>query len=212
MPPFINLHTHQVEKDSTIISIYNQKLNDFKTNINYYSSGIHPWWIDSKTSTFDLEQIKQHIKSSQCLAIGECGLDKIIKTDFELQQALFYKQILIAEETNKPMIIHCVKAFDELIALKKQFPKVIMIIHGFSKNVILGKQLQKHGFYLSYGKHILNNSNLLQGISPKMLFLETDAADVTIQTIYANVSKQLNVSLPALKKEIVANFKTIFKI
>ena len=212
MHPFINIHSHQIEKESTIISIYNQKLYDIKVDSHYYSIGIHPWWINSLTIATDLKQVVTLINSPNCLAIGECGLDKIIETDFELQQALFIKQIQIAKHTNKPLLIHCVKAFDELIALKKQFPKVVMIIHGFSKNAILGKQLQKHGFYLSYGTHLFNNDNLLQGINPKMLFLETDEDDVTIQSVYANASKQLNVSLPALKKEIAANFKNIFKI
>ncbi len=210
MFPFINLHTHHKETNNNIVSIFNQDLNNFK-NVLYYSIGIHPWFINSEQINTDLKQIETHIKSSQCLAIGECGLDKVCDTNFELQQEVFNKQIQLAKNTAKPMIIHCVKAFDKLIALKKQHPDIIMIIHGFNKNNILGKQLQKHGFYLSYGRHILSNNNLLEGINMQLLFLETDTSDINIQTIYTSAAKQLNVSLPALKKELVTNFKAVFK-
>ncbi|MDZ7934269.1 MAG: TatD family hydrolase [Emticicia sp.] len=98
-----------------------------------------------------------------------------------LQEEIFIKQIRIAEEVKKPIIIHCVKCFNELISIKKIIrPKVPMIVHGFNNNLTIAQMLLERGFYISLGAAILQeNSNaaqLLTQIPLEKLFLETDDA------------------------------------
>ena len=209
MIPFINIHTHQKQIDSEIISITNQYPNDFDNTILYYSIGIHPWFIKDKLLEAEFSILNTVLATKNCLALGECGLDKLTNTSFELQKTVFSKQLTLTKKYNKPVIIHCVKAFDELIQFKKQFPEVKMIIHGFTKNNKLAKQLQNQGFYLSFGKQLLKNDTLLTGIDMSKLFFETDDALVDIKTIYKAAAKQLNVSLPKLKKQVYKNFKAV---
>jgi TatD DNase family protein len=181
-----------------------------KKHLYYYSIGIHPWYIDTQAVANELEIITNALQDKNCLALGECGLDKLTTTNFELQKEVFIKQLVLAKKYNKPVIIHCVKAFDELLIIKKQFPNIVMIIHGFSKSNALAKQLQKHGFYLSFGKHILKHPEILKDLTIAKIFLETDDAAIRIDTIYDKVSKVLNISKKQLEKQLTENFKNIF--
>lgn len=88
-----------------------------------YSAGLHPWYIDETGWKTSFEALKQFSLQNQVIAIGECGLDKVCKTSFSLQQEVFIAQLLWANEINKPLIIHCVKAFDEILGLLKKHSK-----------------------------------------------------------------------------------------
>ena len=49
---------------------------------------------------------EEKLKAEKCFALGECGLDKITASDFELQKEVFKKQIQLSEKYKKPLIIH----------------------------------------------------------------------------------------------------------
>ena len=207
---YIDLHSHiDTKADLTIVNLYPKNWDNSLPY--YYSIGIHPWYIEKSCLSNDFEIINRALVDKNCLALGECGLDKLTNTDFELQKEVFLKQLALAEKHQKPAIIHCVKAFDELILIKKSHPNITMIIHGFSKSNALAKQLQKHGFYLSFGKHILKHPEMLKDLDLTKIFLETDDDAISIETIYAKVSTQLAISLEVLQKQITNNFTKIFK-
>ena len=122
------------------------------------------------------------------------------------------KQIALAEELNKPLILHCVKAFDELIALKKELNiKVPIIIHGFNKNEELGEQLLAKGFWLSFGEAVLNKKSSLVKLIQKTdnFFLETDDSGNSIEEIYHAVAYLKKCTINELKARIFANFKKL---
>jgi TatD DNase family protein len=88
-----------------------------------------------------------------------------------------------------------------------------MIIHGFSKNTQLAKQLLDNGFYLSFGKYLLRNPDLkevFQLIPNDRFFLETDTVDETIEDVYALAAKYKKMSPEALQMQIENNFITVF--
>ena len=120
MTKFINLHTHKFSNLSDVIEVVNQYPWEFDSSIPNYSIGIHPWYIDESRLENDLEIIKEKLQLSECLALGECGLDKRIETPLDLQISVFKKQLEIVRQTQKPIVLHCVAAFDELIAIKKE--------------------------------------------------------------------------------------------
>ena len=83
----------------------------------------------------DLSALKIFSKTDSVLAIGECGLDKACDTNFKLQQQVFTTQVNWANEIKKPLIIHCVRAYGEVLSLlQKNNNKVPVIFHGFNKN------------------------------------------------------------------------------
>ena len=127
---FFNLHTHKSTIQPNVIEIVNQYPEEFDATIPYYSIGIHPWFVVEERIEADLAIIESKLQESNCLAIGECGLDKRTEISMELQQMVFEKQLLLAQKYQKPVVIHCVAAFQEVITLKKKLNiSVPMLIH-----------------------------------------------------------------------------------
>ena len=211
---FFNLHTHQSSKQADVLELVNQYPQEFDALIPNYSIGVHPWYIVEDRIGADLEIIESKLKDEKCLAIGECGLDKRIETPMALQQMVFEKQLVLAEKYKKPVVIHCVAAFQEVIAIKKKMGiSVPMIIHGFSKNKETAEQLIANGFYLSFGKYLLRNPDLelvFKNIPNERLFLETDTIEERIAAVYELASKYRNVEMAEMKAIINTNFDTVF--
>jgi TatD DNase family protein len=149
------------------------------------------------------------------LALGECGLDKRSETPFEVQQLVFEKQLALAEKHQKPVVIHCVAAFQELIEIKKRLKiSVPMIVHGFSKKVELAKQLIDNGFYVSFGKNLLRYPELesvFKSIPNDRFLLETDMIEEGIQEVYALATKYKNLKLNELQEIVNGNYKAVFE-
>ena len=77
----------------------------------------------------------------QVLAMGEAGLDKLADASLSLQREVFEYQARLAEETDKPLVIHLVKAVDELLKLKQKIrPVKPWIIHGFRGKAVLAEE------------------------------------------------------------------------
>lgn len=212
---FFNLHTHKFTNQDKVLELVNQYPQEFDVAIPYYSIGIHPWYIDNERLEDDLQVIDFKLLNCNCLAIGECGLDKRIEISFELQERVFEKQLLLAQKHNKSVVIHCVAAFQEVIAIKKRLGVTVpMIIHGFSKNKQVAKGLIDNGFYISFGKYLLLNPELevvFQSIPNDRFFLETDTVEEGIEEVYALAAKYKNWSMNELQQQIKSNFATVFK-
>ncbi|QSB25024.1 TatD family hydrolase [Flavobacterium sp. CLA17] len=211
---FFNFHTHQFTNQSDILELVNQYPREFDASIPFYSIGIHPWYIAEDKIDADLKIIEEKLQTENCLAIGECGLDKRIEIPLDLQTSVFEKQLILAEKYKKPVVIHCVAAFQEVIAIKKKRKITVpMIIHGFSKNSQLADQLIKEGFYISFGKYLLRNPELrtvFQQIPNDRFFLETDTVEETIQQVYDLASEYKNINNSALQDIISTNYKRVF--
>lgn len=212
---FFNLHTHSFTNQAGVTELVNQYPHDFEAQIPFYSIGIHPWYIVEERIEAELQFIASKINEKGCLALGECGLDKRIEIPMDLQQLVFEKQLALADKYQKPIVIHCVAAFAELIAIKKRMNlSVPIIVHGFSKNEAVAKSLLDHGFYLSFGKYLLRNPDLesvFKSIPNDRFFLETDTIEEGIQAVYAVAAQYKNINLETLQNIIQQNFNTIFK-
>ena len=212
---FFNLHTHQSSIQVDVLELVNQYPQEFDASIPNYSIGIHPWHIVEDKIDEDLSIIESKLKDEKCLAIGECGLDKRIEYPIALQQMVFEKQLALAEKYRKPVVIHCVAAFQEVTAIKKKMAiSVPMIIHGFSKNKETAEQLIANGFYISFGKYLLRNPELelvFKSIPKERLFFETDTIEEGIAAVYELAAKYKNIEIGEMKAIINANFDTVFK-
>jgi TatD DNase family protein len=214
MIKFINLHTHKFSNDSEVIEIVNQYPWEFDAEIPKYSIGIHPWFINENRLNVDLEIIKEKLQFTDCLALGECGLDKRIDIPLSVQITVFKKQLEIVKQTNKPIILHCVAAFEEVIAIKNEMKiENPMIIHGFSKNEQVAQSLLNNGFYLSFGKYLLRNPDLEKVINfapENQILLETDTIEETIYEVYEKAASVKGISVQEMKTMVFANFSKIF--
>lgn len=212
---FINIHTHESSGKASVLEIVNQYPNSFNENVPYFSIGIHPWYINEDSWQAELKIIEEKLQLENCLALGECGLDKRRETSIELQIEVFEAQLLLAQKYNMPVIIHCVAAFQELIVLKQKLKITTpLVIHGFSKSGELAEQLVKQGFYLSFGKYLIKNPELetvFSAIPNDRFFLETDTIEEGIEQVYDLAAKYKNIDVVALQQIVTKNFNTVFK-
>lgn len=212
----IDFHTHHHTESDDVISVINQYPNQYVSKFKLTSVGIHPWFIDVDTIDRELSILEDIIQNQDCVAIGECGLDKNTEVSFRLQRAVFRKQLRLAEEYQKPVIIHCVSSFQQVIADKSALVSedLPLIIHGFAKKVEMAHQLIDHGFYLSFGSNLLKSKTLQNAFinsSRDRIFLETGSHDETILEIYKFAAELLELSITELNEQITANYNAVFK-
>jgi len=211
---FIDIHTHQQNRAENVFTIQNK----YPTSVDFskpFSIGIHPWFIKKESLQNELLLIEEKLQDKNCFAPGECGLDKISETDLTLQKIVFKKQLELSEKYKKPLLIHCVKAYQELIEIKKEMkPTQTWVLHGFHKNSQVAESLLKNGVILSFGAGIINRKKLQEvvfNIPISSILLETDTAEISIEKVYQKMAAIKNISLEELKSEIKQNFKSIFK-
>ncbi|MBC5838391.1 TatD family hydrolase [Flavobacterium muglaense] len=213
---YFNFHIHKATNNPEVLELINQYPQEFDGTIPFYSIGIHPWYIVEERIESDLAIIESKLQDPKCLAVGECGLDKRSEIGMELQQLVFEKQLLLAQKYNKPVVIHCVAAFQEVLETKKRLQIAVpMIIHGFSKKIQVVKPLIDHGFYISFGKYLLRNPELetvFNSIPEDRFFLETDTVAETIEEVYDLAAKYKGQTISQVQQTISNNFQAVFKL
>ena len=216
-PPFVDIHTHTAKTADDLIQIVNLDLERPRPEQGYYSYGIHPWELDK--ADFQIEEalglLEKRLPSPNVIALGEAGLDKMHKESYEQQIELFERQIELSEALQKPMILHDVKSHNEILALRKKHKaKQPWILHGFNGTEQDIRQLTRQGLYISVGESLLHSerkiAKSLKNIPLDLLFLETDMAEVGIETIYEAAAKLLDIDIAVLKKRLFANFAALW--
>ena len=205
---YYDIHTHYTPVNPSDVAIVNRIVRiDMKLPEDWagdwYSYGIHPWYIEEDTEK-QLTILKDVVNHPEVVAIGEAGLDKKAAAPMETQQSVFLSQAQLAEEIGKPLIIHCVKAWQELIVCRKKIrPQMPWIIHGFRGKEKLAAQLIHAGFILSFGLRF--HPEAAKTAWPDNLLLETDEAAVDIRLIYQQMAKTLSIPVVDLVAQITRN-------
>ena len=116
-----------------------------------FTCGLHPWNAD-RFSPELLDKLRQMLGRPGCLGLGEAGLDAMRGPAIDLQTAVFEAQARLAIEMELPMVIHCVRAHEPLIALYRRLrPARPWIIHGFRGKPAVARRLLDAGLSLSLG-------------------------------------------------------------
>jgi TatD DNase family protein len=181
---------------------------------NWYSVGWHPWYLQNVTNFDVWEELTYVCHLPQVLAIGETGLDRVRAVDFSLQQKIFEKHIVLSEEIQKPLIIHCVKAYYDVISFHKKYkPSQPWIIHGFQGNLSEAKEMQKKGMFLSFGDSLLSK-NILQStfkeVDGNYILIETDQSETPLEYIYHKAAELKNIDTQVLQNIVKRNLCNIF--
>lgn len=157
-----------------------------KSPISYISIGLHPWDVER----FDTNKVfntfvnnLQNDENHHIVTIGECGLDKLCTTSLDLQREVFIKHVELSERFSLPVIVHCVKAMDELLRLRREIrPTLPWIWHGFRGKPQQMYQLLDAGMYISFGfRH--NAQSIAECPVERMLF-ETDCDERPVSLLY----------------------------
>ena len=215
---YIDIHTHTIHPLADVIQLVNVfPGEDHKFGqTGYYSVGLHPWQVEAETWETKVEWVRSACGKPHVRAIGETGLDKVIAVPYALQQTVFEKQLALAESERKPMVIHCVRAFSEMLAYrKKSDQRLPWIFHWFNADIQIASELMRKNCYLSFGHMLFNQTSRACRVFDKLpvdrLFLETDDAGYTIVQIYERASLIRKMPQADLKSQIMDNFVHCFQ-
>ncbi len=168
IPKVSDIHTHNPQATDGVINLERGAMPGREDAL--YSVGWHPWW---GSDDVDLHWVETAAADPRVVMIGECGIDRLRGGDVEAQIELTRWHAQLAERTGKPLILHIVGAWSEIIALRKRMrPVQPWIIHGFRGKPALATQLIDAGFYLSLGPK--SPAGLAEVIPPDRLLHETD--------------------------------------
>ena len=209
---YIDIHKHSYKPQEQVICIENILKNFIDIPVDRpVSAGLHPWYLENAEE--ELVQLKSICQKQNVVAIGECGLDRLCKTDWARQVKYFAVQLELAASLNKPVVIHCVRAFAETIAMLKGIT-IPVIFHGVNKKLSAVEPLIESGYFLSFGKAILNPGetiiNTLKAVPLSQLFLETDDAETSIQEIYKTAAEIRNTSENEIALQLQKNYHSVF--
>lgn len=182
----LNIHSHKHFGKEVIHNISPKEWDLFSERYpqQRFSVGIHPWHVQQKYLEEELALLSDIVAHKQVFAVGETGLDKHCGVSLDLQMKSLETHIELSEKNAKPLILHCVAAYNELQLLKRRLqPTQRWILHGFRGNRILAQQLLSDGFYFSIGWNF--NVETIKMLPDDKLYFETDEADVSVEEVYA---------------------------
>lgn len=210
------------------------------THSNIYTGvGLHPWWVEKSLPPENAKNylsavrhaLQQHLSQKKCIAIGECGLDGLLETSMTLQQQVLELHLQLAQQVSLPLIIHCRKAHNELLAqLRDYHLPAGGVIHAFSGSYELAKSYWAMGFRLGVGGTITyeranKTRETMKHLPLEALLLETDAPDMPLHGKQGQRNSPENIvaiahTLAALRNEPVEkiaaqttrNSQILFKI
>lgn len=213
-----DIHTHQISEKrknnsnySCILDISPLKYEEAKDMyINQsFSSAIHPWKADD--SEIQFTHLLRIASDKRIVAIGETGLDKIKGPSLDIQTKLFKQHIALSEKLEKPLIIHAVKAWQQLYHIRKNAqPTQPWIIHGFRGNPQITQQMARVGYMFSIGEKF--NANSVEFIPKDSLFCETDESTIDIGKVYQQVADALNKDIEEIANQISENVRRVFRL
>lgn len=189
--PYVNIHTHRPTGRA------------IETN----TAGLHPWEVGNlsvDTLMPDFPQVQ---------AIGEIGLDFARGIDREKQFEVFRAQLHIACELGKPVILHCVRAFEEVMKELAVCEPRAVIFHGFIGSTEQAQRALGKGYYLSFGRRTFASPKTVEALHAtplSQLFFETDDSPTSIENIYACAAEVMGTDIEILKRATFENYERIF--
>lgn len=187
----LDIHTHNAQTHAQTIE----------------TVGIHPW----HAANCDLAEVEKHAPSAD--AIGEIGLDYACDVPREVQTAVLRAQLTLAEQLEKPVVLHCVRAFEEVMKIVADYRLKAVIFHGFIGSKEQAQRALAQGYFLSFGERTFHSPKTIEAlrITPlSQLFAESDESPTPIEEIYSNIADLRGVSTEDLDAAAKSNFAKIF--
>lgn len=208
------MHTHAVGRTAGAVRILNNR-SGFADSVGMppVSMGLHPWYLTEGQLEKNLGDLEAAASQSGVMAIGECGLDRVCDTPMPLQEKAFRCQLSLAEGLRKPVIVHCVRAYEDVLRiLREERVSIPVIFHGFRRDAALAGRILASGHRLSFGRHLSQPkvAEVFRSIPPERVFLETDDTEASIADVYALAAVATGFDLPALADGLWAHAVSVF--
>lgn len=187
---YVDIHTHHATESVTIRAV-----------------GVHPWRAAC-------EPLPSEEEVAAAEAVGEIGLDFACEVDRAAQEVCFTAQLALAERLEKPVVLHCVRAFEEVMHSLRGRRLPAVIFHGFIGSKEQAERVLAAGYYLSFGERTLHSPKTIEALrhTPlERLFIETDEAQMPIEAIYASIAALRSATVEELRCATRQNYERIFQ-
>ena len=194
MGKLVNIHTH----------------NPAMAEITIRTAGIHPYDAASADAT-RLEAIER--EAAEADAVGEIGLDFACDVSREEQERVFRVQLSTAERLQKPVVLHCVRAFEPTMAMLDGVRLPAVIFHGFIGSPEQARCAVARGYYLSFGERTFRSPKSIEAMRStplSHLFVENDESPTPIAELYERVAALLGIETQVFEAQATENFERIF--
>jgi TatD DNase family protein len=216
---YIDIHTHTyylTDNTTILLNVFPGEEDKFRHPC-FFSAGLHPWNVNSGSLEKHIDWVEQQADNPRVLSIGEIGFDKTIDVPWKDQEHAFERQLALAEKLNKPVILHCVRSYNELISYRNRSDqKIPWIFHWFNAGAEIARELILKNCYLSFGHLLFHETSKAFRVFPEIpagsLFFETDDASFTIQEISDRAAFLRGLPLNSIMGQIHSNFKACFGI
>lgn len=180
----------------------------------YLALGVHPWKsLDLEACQQSWQLVREHISAPNILMVGESGLDRSQKyrPHFQRQLDYFEKHIVLAKEMKLPLVIHCVRAYGDILQqLKIHRPQIPWVMHDFNANEEQARKFLPYRCYFSFGKRILSDDlrfkNFESVIPLEKVLVESDASSISLSRTYQNLSERYGITVRELQRDMNKKF------
>lgn len=205
----LDIHTHVVPAPSCAVRSL-MAGEEVPSGEGLFSVGIHPWQTAECSAALP-DEVRRALTLPSVVALGEVGLDRLRGAALDVQAALFRSQALMAEEAGKPVVIHCVRAWAELLALHRELrPSVPWVVHGFRGGAALARQLCGSGMMLSFGARF--NAEALASVPDEFLLAETDEWTGGIESVIGRMAETRGKDYDTMCDVVAGNTARILKL
>lgn len=194
--------------------------------------GLHPWFVSARAPDWE-QQLARWLEEPGA-TIGEIGLDRW-KADLPWadQEEVFLRQLALAAKLNRPVSIHCLKAWGPLCELleRSERPARGFLLHSYSGSSEVARRLLSLGAFFSLSGHL---REVFRHIPLERVLIETDAPDQLLpedlrrhmltdpktgsllnhpahtREVYEAATALLKLPLPALCEQVERNFTALF--
>ena len=216
--PYIDFHTHQRfggGREVLNVDALDAAAVEWACEAGLpFSLGVHPWCADVTE-----EQLHDaYLRIEQCaladgfVAIGECGLDWVSKVAREAQMAAFERQLELATRLSTPVVLHCVRAFEEVMyALKKSGVKRV-VFHSFIGSIQQTERVVREGYLCSFSPRSLASARTceaIRSVASSAVLIESDESDEPITAVYERVAELRGCSVEELRQIVGDNYKRL---
>lgn len=146
--------------------------------------GIHPWKAQTAKPGWE-SRLAECLDRFPQASIGECGLDGWVKEPaIEVQMPGFLAQLRLAREWDRPITIHCLKAWQPLFdAFQQEIPPSRFLMHSFGGSIETARRLLPLGAFFSFSGYFLHPRKsavveVFRQLPMDRILVETDAPDM----------------------------------
>ncbi|MDL4863977.1 TatD family hydrolase [Halomonas elongata] len=148
--------------------------------------GLHPCFLD-RHGDEDIESLEEALDANPgVVAVGECGIDARFADSLEAQWRLFDAQVRLARRHNLPLVVHCVRANDQVAKRLRQLaPPAGGLIHAFAGSPEQAEAFHRLGFVVGLGGAVTHErarrlQRAVAALPDDGYVLETDSPDMPL--------------------------------